>query len=73
VLGKRKGGLSLLFTSVSREEDNSYTLGFRIPRVDNFLARKKKEINKTIKKRERLKDNKSKDNNVREIADLLFK
>jgi hypothetical protein len=73
VLGKRKGGLSLLFTSVSREEDNSYTLGFRISRVNNFLIKKKREINKIIKKKERLKDNKSKNNNVREITDLLFK
>jgi len=73
VLEIGKGGLSVLFTSVSREEDNSYTLGSRIPRVDNFLIKKRREINKIIKKRERLKANKSKENNVREIADLLFK
>jgi hypothetical protein len=73
VSGKGKGGPSLLFTSVSREEDNSHTPGFRIPRVDDFLARKKREINETTKKRERLKDNKSEDDDVREMADLLFK
>jgi len=73
VLGTGKGGLSVLFTSISKEEDNSYTLGSRILRVDNFLRKKKREINKIIKKKERLKANKSKVNNVREIVDLLFK
>jgi hypothetical protein len=63
----------VLFTSVSKEEDNSYTLRSRIPKVDNFLAKKRREINKTIKKKERLKANKSKENNIREIANLLFK
>ena len=73
MLGTGKGGLSVLFTSISKEEDNSYTLGSRILRVDNFLRKKKREINKIIKKKERLKANKSKVNNVREIVDLLFK
>jgi hypothetical protein len=73
VSGKGKGGPSLLFTSVSGEEDNSHTPGFRIPRVDDFLARKKREIDETTKKRERLEDDESEDDDVREMADLLFK
>ena len=73
MLGTGKGGLSVLFTSVSKEKNNSYTLEFRISRVNNFLIKKRREINKIIKKRERLKANKSKVNNVREIVDLLFK